>query len=158
MTGLTLISVLITRSWWAMTGSNRRQPRCKRGALPTELIARGAEEGTSTLMLLRAHGPQPCASANSATSAHERHYSYDKPACQLVLQYYVSHRTRKVYCHGARVHDRYRAGADLIGPGRLHPRFAARLVGADCHVGWVRPGRLLGQPVGARPRRAVCGR
>ena len=30
-----------TRSWWAMTDSNRRQPRCKRGALPTELIARG---------------------------------------------------------------------------------------------------------------------
>ena len=25
--------------WWAMTGSNRRHPRCKRGALPTELIA-----------------------------------------------------------------------------------------------------------------------
>ena len=25
--------------WWAMTGSNRRPPRCKRGALPTELIA-----------------------------------------------------------------------------------------------------------------------
>ena len=32
--------------WWAMTDSNRRQPRCKRGALPAELIARGAEEGT----------------------------------------------------------------------------------------------------------------
>ena len=26
--------------WWAMTDSNRRHPRCKRGALPTELIAR----------------------------------------------------------------------------------------------------------------------
>ena len=26
--------------WWAMTGSNCRPPRCKRGALPTELIAR----------------------------------------------------------------------------------------------------------------------
>src|SRR6185312_7494416 len=25
--------------WWAMTDSNRRHPRCKRGALPTELIA-----------------------------------------------------------------------------------------------------------------------
>ncbi len=25
--------------WWAMTGSNRRHPPCKRGALPTELIA-----------------------------------------------------------------------------------------------------------------------
>jgi hypothetical protein len=27
------------RGWWAMTGSNCRHPRCKRGALPTELIA-----------------------------------------------------------------------------------------------------------------------
>jgi hypothetical protein len=26
--------------WWAMTGSNRRHSRCKRDALPTELIAR----------------------------------------------------------------------------------------------------------------------
>ena len=28
------------REWWAMTDSNCRHPRCKRGALPTELIAR----------------------------------------------------------------------------------------------------------------------
>src|SRR5262249_22508526 len=26
-------------AWWAMTDSNRRPPRCKRDALPTELIA-----------------------------------------------------------------------------------------------------------------------
>ena len=26
-------------SWWAMTGSNRRPSRCKRDALPIELIA-----------------------------------------------------------------------------------------------------------------------
>lgn len=25
--------------WWAVTGSNCRHPRCKRGALPTELTA-----------------------------------------------------------------------------------------------------------------------
>ncbi len=25
--------------WWAMTGSNRRHPACKAGALPAELIA-----------------------------------------------------------------------------------------------------------------------
>jgi hypothetical protein len=25
--------------WWAMRDSNSRHPRCKRGALPTELIA-----------------------------------------------------------------------------------------------------------------------
>ena len=28
-------------AWWVMTDSNRRHPRCKRGALPTELITRG---------------------------------------------------------------------------------------------------------------------
>src|SRR3954463_6938919 len=30
----------------------------------------GAEEGTRTPTSLRIHGPEPCASANSATSAH----------------------------------------------------------------------------------------
>ena len=29
------------RKWWAVTGSNRRPPRCKRGALPAELTALG---------------------------------------------------------------------------------------------------------------------
>ena len=31
---------LRTSSWWAMTGSNRRHPACKAGALPAELITR----------------------------------------------------------------------------------------------------------------------
>ena len=30
----------VDRLVWAVTGSNRRPPRCKRGALPTELTAR----------------------------------------------------------------------------------------------------------------------
>ena len=29
--------------WWAMTGSNRRHPACKAGALPAELIARDGD-------------------------------------------------------------------------------------------------------------------
>ena len=29
----------ICKKWWAMRDSNSRHPRCKRGALPTELIA-----------------------------------------------------------------------------------------------------------------------
>lgn len=29
----------VLRKWWAMRDSNSRHPRCKRGALPTELIA-----------------------------------------------------------------------------------------------------------------------
>ena len=32
-------SNLELRNWWAMTGSNRRHPACKAGALPAELIA-----------------------------------------------------------------------------------------------------------------------
>jgi|GEM_PF-1109434 hypothetical protein len=31
-----------TGDWWAVRGSNPRPPRCKRGALPTELTARCA--------------------------------------------------------------------------------------------------------------------
>jgi hypothetical protein len=30
-------------SWWRMTGSNRRPPACKAGALPAELIPHGCE-------------------------------------------------------------------------------------------------------------------
>jgi hypothetical protein len=30
----------MSATWWAVTGSNRRPPRCKRDALPTELTAR----------------------------------------------------------------------------------------------------------------------
>jgi hypothetical protein len=30
----------ISKSWWRMTGSNRRPPACKAGALPAELIPR----------------------------------------------------------------------------------------------------------------------
>ena len=30
----------VNREWWRMTGSNRRPPACKAGALPAELIPR----------------------------------------------------------------------------------------------------------------------
>lgn len=39
---LALPAVRRPRHWWAVTDSNRRHPRCKRGALPTELTAPGA--------------------------------------------------------------------------------------------------------------------
>ena len=32
-------ATLLNKLWWAMTGSNRRHPACKAGALPAELIA-----------------------------------------------------------------------------------------------------------------------
>ncbi len=38
------------RKWWAMTGSNRRHSRCKRDALPTELIARNRVRALSRLL------------------------------------------------------------------------------------------------------------
>src|SRR5713101_229505 len=34
--------------WWAMTDSNRRPPRCKRDALPAELIAQASEPDAYT--------------------------------------------------------------------------------------------------------------
>ena len=36
-----LADTTIRRYWWRMTGSNRRPPACKAGALPAELIPRG---------------------------------------------------------------------------------------------------------------------
>ena len=33
--------VLLSDVWWRMTGSNRRPPACKAGALPAELIPQG---------------------------------------------------------------------------------------------------------------------
>ena len=34
-----MLIIMYQQNWWAMTGSNRRPPRCKRDALPAELIA-----------------------------------------------------------------------------------------------------------------------
>ena len=39
--------------WWAMTGSNRRHLRCKRSALPTELIARVDQVDRCKLALIK---------------------------------------------------------------------------------------------------------
>src|SRR6056297_3147082 len=36
---------LAPAAWWAVRGSNSRHPRCKRGALPTELTARAVRLG-----------------------------------------------------------------------------------------------------------------
>ncbi len=40
--GAAAFTHIASEGWWAMTDSNRRHPRCKRGALPTELIAPAA--------------------------------------------------------------------------------------------------------------------
>ena len=44
------LALLRSEGWWAMTGSNRRHPACKAGALPTELIA--AREGQHLQLVL----------------------------------------------------------------------------------------------------------
>jgi hypothetical protein len=49
----------------------------------------GAEEGTRTPTPLRVHGPEPCASANSATSAM-RYAPYDDPARRRELHLYCN--------------------------------------------------------------------
>ena len=54
-----------------------------------------AEEGTWTLMILLSHGPEPCASANSATSASRQmtylidktYYSIRRGICQEFFKY-----------------------------------------------------------------------
>src|SRR6202044_189966 len=43
----------------------------RRRLILNSLFINGAEEGTRTPTPLRVHGPEPCASANSATSARE---------------------------------------------------------------------------------------
>ena len=45
--------------WWAMTGSNRRPPRCKRGALPAELIAPRPRLAPCAVSLRRPSDPCP---------------------------------------------------------------------------------------------------
>src|SRR5579862_6999113 len=46
----------------------------------------GAEEGTRTPTPLRVHGPEPCASANSATSARDSSLAHSaRPAASLSL-------------------------------------------------------------------------
>ena len=37
-----LSSIFVFKAWWSRAGSNRRPPRCERGALPAELLPRQA--------------------------------------------------------------------------------------------------------------------
>jgi hypothetical protein len=65
--------------------TRRHTQRClNRPALASQIVfVFGAEEGTRTPTPLRVHGPEPCASANSATSASRNLYSLVlAPHCQ----------------------------------------------------------------------------
>ena len=43
--------------WWRMTGSNRRPPACKAGALPAELILLGKKNKRSDVLLSQGEAP-----------------------------------------------------------------------------------------------------
>src|SRR5205814_3827336 len=63
----------------------------------------GAEEGTRTPTPLRVHGPEPCASANSATSA-------------LMMRQTNLRRLRR------EIHIYFKGFAECVKPGRPKPR------------------------------------
>src|SRR5438477_7592623 len=85
-------------------------------AMSSKVAKNGAEEGTRTPTPLRVHGPEPCASANSATMAsglccsgdHESPYQEDlhfystdakppvKPGCDATLSQLRTHRDLRV--------------------------------------------------------------
>jgi hypothetical protein len=46
------LRVLGIDDWWRMTGSNRRPPACKAGALPAELIPQYLDAEGSVIPLL----------------------------------------------------------------------------------------------------------
>src|SRR5438046_5585977 len=50
-------------------------------AMSSKVAKNGAEEGTRTPQPFRVHGPEPCASANSATSASDW---VAEPLCRLL--------------------------------------------------------------------------
>ena len=56
---------------WAMRGSNPRQPGCKPGALPAELIARESERQD---LNLRHSGPKPDALPTALRSVDVHYY------------------------------------------------------------------------------------
>ena len=77
--------------WWEVPSElSTKQKRLKSFDLSLR-----AEEGTWTLMILLSHGPEPCASANSATSASRQmtylidktYYSIRRGICQEFFKY-----------------------------------------------------------------------
>src|SRR3954453_86436 len=73
-----------------MTKLNRRQARASRSQLIQERL--GAEEGTRTPTPLRVRGPEPRASANSATSARDTNLTLCvRPAASLSLAKRAGH-------------------------------------------------------------------
>ena len=53
--------------WWRMTGSNRRPPACKAGALPAELIPQSCTDSTDNLYLYLIPRGLPVSAATAET-------------------------------------------------------------------------------------------
>ena len=72
---------LILKSWWRMTGSNRRPPACKAGALPAELIPlRSLLEEMVGLV-----GLEPTTPALSRRCSNQLSYRPKSVVCELML-------------------------------------------------------------------------
>ena len=81
------------RRWWSQTGSNRRPPACKAGALPTELWPRSAVPQQRREMVGLGRFELPTSRLSSARS---NQLSY-KPASQVsAISNQDSERTRRV--------------------------------------------------------------
>src|SRR5574337_1079450 len=67
--------------WWRMTGSNRRPPACKAGALPAELIPQGCFSSLgSAEFLVGLVGLEPTTPALSRRCSNQLSY---RPSCQF---------------------------------------------------------------------------
>src|SRR3546814_13844335 len=63
----TRCALITRRRWWRMTGSNRRPPACKAGALPAELIPR-----SDKIVLVGQVGIEPTTPEIGRASCRER--------------------------------------------------------------------------------------
>jgi hypothetical protein len=72
---LALSNSILFAVWWRMTGSNRRPPACKAGALPTELIPQ----------LVGLVGLEPTTPALSTQCSNQLSYKPSKLLCARPL-------------------------------------------------------------------------
>jgi hypothetical protein len=59
----------VTTAWWSQTGSNRRPPACKAGALPTELWPRTSQHRVARRAAVRAQQSPPSHNASKNHNA-----------------------------------------------------------------------------------------
>ena len=93
---------LFLKTWWRMTGSNRRPPACKAGALPAELIpqsflcfelsallVRIKQDVDSVCAVYVQYTSKPmttyCADCHAANGGSDRNRTYDPRLIKTVL-------------------------------------------------------------------------